>query len=207
VFDGSADVVERGADFAAGIGSFQSVQCARDRRVEFGAAGFVDRIPAGPGANQIGQDKAVIWWPKAERRLVGTGLWREGIEMNKKIVVVDDDLFDISMLRRGIKAAGVDVDIVTVSDSSNAIPVLRDENPDLAILDLKMPRPDGFDVLSALRSDKGMAGLKVLMLSGSTSAIDQERARTLGVNWYRVKPESLDGYRRLGAEISLLANN
>ncbi|WP_299870589.1 response regulator [uncultured Hoeflea sp.] len=122
--------------------------------------------------------------------------------MNRKIVVVDDDLFDISMLRRGIKAAGAAIDVVAVNNSSQAIRVLREENPDLAVLDLKMPAPDGFGVLAELRSDDSVADLKVLMLSGSTSASDRQKAEALGVNWYRVKPESLDGYRQLGEELS-----
>lgn len=125
--------------------------------------------------------------------------------MNKKIVVVDDDLFDISMLRRGIKAAGVELEVVAVNNSSHALRVLREENPDLAVLDLKMPAPDGFRVLAELRSDDSVADLKVLILSGSTSVSDRKKAEALGVNWYRVKPESLDGYRQLGEELSKLA--
>lgn len=125
--------------------------------------------------------------------------------MAKKIVVVDDDLFDISMLRRGIEAAGVDIEIVTVIESNRALTVLRDEHPDLAVLDLWMPQPDGLGVLEAVRADDVVAGLKVLMLSGSTSVSDKQRAEKMGVNWYRVKPGSLDGYRQLGEEISQLA--
>lgn len=121
--------------------------------------------------------------------------------MSRKIVVVDDDKFDISMLCRGIQAAGVDIEIVSVNDSNHAIPVLRNEHPDLAVLDLRMPPPDGFGVLEALRSDASVSGLKVLMLSGSPSLSDKQRAEELGVNWYRVKPGTLDGYRQLGAEI------
>lgn len=127
--------------------------------------------------------------------------------MNRKIVVVDDDLFDISMLRRGIKAAGVEIDVVAVNNSSEAIRVLREEAPDLAVLDLKMPTPDGFGVLEELRADDNVADLKVLMLSGSTSASDRQKAEALGVNWYRVKPESLDGYRQLGEELSELTKD
>ncbi|MCY0094464.1 response regulator [Hoeflea ulvae] len=121
--------------------------------------------------------------------------------MKKKVVVVDDNMFDISMLRRGLRAAGADVDLIEVSDSGQAINVIASEVPALAIVDLSMPEPDGFAVLSAVRSDERMNETRVMMLSGSTSMPDREKAEDLGVNWYRVKPDSLDGYRDLGSEI------
>ncbi|AKI01192.1 Response regulator receiver domain protein [Hoeflea sp. IMCC20628] len=121
--------------------------------------------------------------------------------MTKKVVVVDDNLFDISMLRRGLRAAGADVDLIEVSDSAMAMKVIASEGPALAIVDLSMPEPDGFAVLSAVRSDERLGDIRVLMLSGSTSVPDLQKAEDLGVNWYRVKPDSLDGYRDLGSEI------
>jgi CheY-like chemotaxis protein len=121
--------------------------------------------------------------------------------MTKKVVVVDDNLFDISMLRRGLRAAGADVDLIEVSDSGKAMSVIADQGPVLAIVDLSMPQPDGFAVLSAVRADERLNDIRVLMLSGSTSAPDRQKAEHLGVNWYRVKPDSLDGYRDLGSEI------
>jgi len=121
--------------------------------------------------------------------------------MNRKVVVVDDNMFDIAMLRRGLRAAGADVDLIVVSDSGEALGVIADEEPALTIVDVSMPSPDGFAVLSALRSDGRMNEIRVLMLSGSTSTTDRIKAEQLGVNWYRVKPGTLDGYRDLGAEI------
>ncbi len=79
--------------------------------------------------------------------------------------------------------------------------VIADQGPVLAIVDLSMPQPDGFAVLSAVRADERLNDIRVLMLSGSTWAPDRQKAELLGVNWYRVKPDTLDGYRDLGSEI------
>ncbi|MCY0146358.1 response regulator [Hoeflea sp. G2-23] len=125
--------------------------------------------------------------------------------MNKKIVVIDDDQFDISMLRRGLEAAEIEIDVVSVIDSRSAVRVIRDENPDLAVVDLSMPHPNGFVVLAEVRADVHISHIKALILSGSTSVHDERKAHQLGANWYRVKPETLHGYRLLAAEISEFA--
>ena len=121
--------------------------------------------------------------------------------MNKKVVVVDDSEFDISMLRRGLRTAGADIDLIEVNDSGKAVSIISSEEPVLAILDVSMPVMDGFDVLSAVRLDDRLQEMRVLMLSGSTSVTDRLKAEQMGVDWYRVKPETLDGYYQLGAEI------
>ncbi|WP_417426313.1 response regulator [Hoeflea sp.] len=125
--------------------------------------------------------------------------------MNKKIVVIDDDQFDISMLRRGFEAADVEIELVSVIDSRRAVCVIRDENPDLAVVDLSMPHPNGFVVLAGVRADAQISHLKAMILSGSTSVHDEHKAHQLGANWYRVKPETLQGYRLLAAEIGEFA--
>ncbi|MEP3437448.1 MAG: response regulator [Hoeflea sp.] len=124
-----------------------------------------------------------------------------GDGMTKKVVVVDDNEFDISMLRRGLNTAGADIDLIEVNDSGKAVSVISSEEPVLAILDVSMPVLDGFEVLSAVRAHARLTEIRVLMLSGSTSVTDRHKAEQLGVNWYRVKPETLDGYRQLGTEI------
>jgi DNA-binding response OmpR family regulator len=62
----------------------------------------------------------------------------------------------------------------------------------LLLLDLKMPRLDGFDVLEWVRQQPGFSSLQVVIFSSSDEAKDINRAYGLGANWYLVKPHSMD---------------
>ncbi|TCD16606.1 response regulator [Oricola cellulosilytica] len=118
------------------------------------------------------------------------------------VLVVDDDQFDRSLIVRNLMRVLPDADIVEVSDSGKAVQVFQDKKPKLAVLDIRMPAPDGFDVLSEIRANPEYDGCSVIMLSGSTSANDVQRSRNLGANDYEVKPDSLGGYRELAEKLA-----
>src|ERR1051325_8855198 len=79
----------------------------------------------------------------------------------------------------------------------------RDEYPlpDLFLLDLKMPRVNGFEVLEWLRKQPGLAGLRVLVLTSSDEIRDVNEAYKLGANSFMVKPLDFDDTARLGTLI------
>ena len=64
--------------------------------------------------------------------------------------------------------------------------------PQLVMLDLKMPRLDGFDVLEWVRKQPGLNGLQIVIFSSSDQPGDNNRAYGLGANWYLVKPHSME---------------
>lgn len=119
----------------------------------------------------------------------------------KIILVADDDENDVFFLRRGFAKAGLLHPIIHVSDGQRAIDYLlgngiyadRKSNPfpDLLLLDLKMPKADGFDVLATLQSLPGL-DLPVVVLSTSALIVDIQMARKLGARDYVVKPVDQD---------------
>ncbi len=119
----------------------------------------------------------------------------------KVILVADDDENDVFFLRRAFTKSGFLHTIIHVSDGQKAIDYLlgngiyadRNANPfpDLLLLDLKMPKTDGFDVLATLRSLPA-GQLPVVVLSTSALPVDVQMAKKLGALDYVVKPADHD---------------
>src|SRR5882724_12803021 len=120
--------------------------------------------------------------------------------MVKRVLVAEDDPSDVFFLKRAFNLAGVPTTLYFVRDGQEAIDYLEGENgyadrethplPDLVLLDLKMPRMNGFDVLEWLRKQPGLKRLLVTVLTSSDQPQDINRAYDLGANSYLLKPNS-----------------
>jgi CheY-like chemotaxis protein len=107
------------------------------------------------------------------------------------------------LFRRALLAARVDATLGVVRDGQEAVDYLsgaapftdREKHPfpKLLLLDLKMPRMDGFEVLSAVRQRLGLTQLPVVVLTHSDNPADVKRAYELGATSYFRKPDSLEG--------------
>lgn len=114
------------------------------------------------------------------------------------IMIADDSEGDVMMLRRAFEQAGVQVPLQAVNDGEEAIAYLLGEGkfanraefplPDLFLLDLKMPRKNGFDVLEWIRGQPGMARIRVVVLTTSDQIRDVNRAYSLGAASFLTKP-------------------
>ena len=128
------------------------------------------------------------------------------------ILVADDDQNDVFFLRRAFQKSGVSHAVIHVSDGQKAIDYLLGEAnyrdrarfpvPALVLLDLKMPKVDGFDVLAWLKTRPELEGLPVVVLSSSSREDDIQRARTLGAVDYRVKPADFDELLILAQDVA-----
>ena len=117
------------------------------------------------------------------------------------ILVADDDANDIFLLQRAFREAEIHNPLHAVADGQEAIDYLSGAGkysdrsqfpwPALVILDLKMPRKTGLEVLEWLRSERGLCCLPTIMHSTSAHPADVERAYRLGANAFVVKPSSL----------------
>jgi CheY-like chemotaxis protein len=117
------------------------------------------------------------------------------------ILVAEDDPKDLALLRHAVREIECPVHLVVVRDGEEAIEYLRGDGPfgdrgrhplpDLLLLDLKMPRVTGLEVLKWIKRHKDSARIPTIMLSGSGLEADVEEAYRLGVNTYFTKPNEL----------------
>lgn len=96
----------------------------------------------------------------------------------------DDDILSLVALR--LERAGFEV--VRAHDGDAAIELARGRRPDIAVLDVMMPRRTGYEVLAELRSDASLGALKVILLSARVQDADVERGLDAGADAYLAKP-------------------
>jgi two-component system alkaline phosphatase synthesis response regulator PhoP len=105
--------------------------------------------------------------------------------MNKKILIVEDESALQDALREFLLAENFAV--VVASDGEMALKLAKSEKPDLILLDIILPKKNGFDVLSELKDDSVMKKIPIILLTNLESADDVDRAFSLGVSTYLVK--------------------
>ncbi len=101
----------------------------------------------------------------------------------KKIMVVDDDAFILEIIKNTLEDAGYAVS--TVDNGRAAVDQIRKANPDLVLLDIKMPGLDGYEVLNSIRQ---FTEIPVIMLTGVLEPDAVARSMELGANDYIRKP-------------------
>lgn len=114
---------------------------------------------------------------------------REGvIDMGerKKILVVEDEEDLVIALSARLKATGYDV--LVARDGLEALTKARMVNPDLILLDLMLPKMDGYKVARLLKFDQRYKRIPILMLTARGQDMDQELGRQAGADDYMVKP-------------------
>jgi CheY-like chemotaxis protein len=119
------------------------------------------------------------------------------------ILLAEDDPDDVILLQRAFQKAGLRDHLKIVRDGEQAIDYLSGKSiyadrerfplPFLLLLDLKMPRADGFDVLQWARTQPELRRLLVVVLTSSNLQSDVDRAYELGANSYLVKPVEFEG--------------
>ena len=123
------------------------------------------------------------------------------------ILVAEDDSADAFFLKRAFSKVGVRTALHFVRDGQEVLDYLLGEGqfadrhahprPDLLLLDLKMPRMDGFQVLDVVRQRPGIKRLPVVIFSSSAQEQDINRAYDLGANSYLVKPHAMEDLAKI----------
>jgi DNA-binding response OmpR family regulator len=108
-------------------------------------------------------------------------------ENNKTVLVVEDDTILSRAIYLQLKSAGFT--ITTAEDGVTGLEVMQKVKPDLVILDLLLPKIDGFEVLRIMRSNSELKDIPVLVFSNLSSDEDKEKAKSLGAQSYRVKAD------------------
>lgn len=105
----------------------------------------------------------------------------------KRILLVEDDDSLANVYVARLQAEGFDVR--RVANGEEALATALSYKPDLALLDVMMPKVSGFDVLDIIRNTPETANLKIIMLTALSQESDLERAKQLGVDEYLIKSQ------------------
>lgn len=109
-------------------------------------------------------------------------------ETNKRpiVMVVDDSVTVRKVTSRVLERNGFEV--LLAKDGVDAITQLQEHTPDLMLLDIEMPRMDGFEVATQVRHDRRLKDLPIIMITSRTGQKHRDRAMSIGVNEYLGKP-------------------
>lgn len=106
----------------------------------------------------------------------------------KRILVVDDEIYIVHILEFTLTMEGYEV--LTAADGEEALRRLEQDRPDLVVLDIMMPKVDGYEVLRRIRADEEFHQLPVILLSAKGRPLDRETGLEIGADDYIVKPFS-----------------
>lgn len=102
------------------------------------------------------------------------------------VMVIDDSVTVRKVTTRLLERNGYEV--ITAKDGVDAIAILQDFKPDIMLLDIEMPRMDGFEVATLVRHDERLQDTPIIMITSRTGQKHKERALSIGVNGYLGKP-------------------
>ncbi|MBI2852507.1 MAG: response regulator [Chloroflexi bacterium] len=122
----------------------------------------------------------------------------------KTILLVDDNEHDVFLIQRALKKSNMVAQVVVAWDGDEALDYLfgtgkyagrnLNDTPELTLLDLKMPRVNGFEVLKRVRADLRTKYLPVVILTASKEEVDIANSYAMGANAYVGKPVDFDEF-------------
>jgi DNA-binding response OmpR family regulator len=127
----------------------------------------------------------------------------------RRILIVEDSRSDVFLIREGIRAHIAAVDAFIVEDGSEAIKVVERAEadpeafcPEAILLDLNLPKQNGFEVLECIRRSRRCQSTPVIVVSSSDSSRDKAETARLGANRYFRKPNNFEEYLQVGAVLN-----
>jgi len=111
-------------------------------------------------------------------------------ESKPRILVVDDELDLVSVLRMGLEIQGFEV--IDAMDGEEGLRRARQDRPDLMVLDLMLPKMDGYKVCRALKFDERFRNLPIIILSARSGDQDRRLALDMGADLFMTKPYEMN---------------
>jgi DNA-binding response OmpR family regulator len=112
-----------------------------------------------------------------------------------RILIVDDEADLVSVLRIGLEIEGFEV--IAASDGEEGLRKAREERPELVVLDLMLPKLDGYRVCRALKFDERYRSLPIVILSARSGEQDRRLAFDMGADAFVSKPYDMAGLVKL----------
>jgi two-component system, chemotaxis family, response regulator Rcp1 len=121
------------------------------------------------------------------------------------VVLVEDSPADVYLLQCALRSAGLDCELTVIDDGTEALALVRQSGkyatstpPDLAIIDLNLPKHGGFEILEEMRANRSFTEMPVLILSSSSSPRERARMEKFRVRRFVEKPPDLEEFLKIG---------
>jgi chemosensory pili system protein ChpA (sensor histidine kinase/response regulator) len=153
------------------------------------------------GATILGDGRVVLildvgglWMDEAMQVVQLRSQPREAEVRSPVVMVVDDSLTVRKITTRHLQRHGLDV--MVAKDGLDAMEQLREQVPDIMLVDIEMPRMDGYELTANVRSDAALRHVPIIMITSRAGTKHRDRAMQLGVNFYMSKPYQEDELMR-----------
>jgi CheY-like chemotaxis protein len=122
------------------------------------------------------------------------------------VLLVEDDQLDVIEIRRSLDKLGINYSMNVVTNGEEALEYLRQKDalgknflPDFTLIDINMPKMNGFELLEAIRSNRRWEHLKCFIITTSDDAAERKRGMMLNISGYIVKPLKLNSPSSMAA--------
>ena len=110
-----------------------------------------------------------------------------------KVLIVDDEPFIRLLLEQTLEELEDEgVELISADNGETALEIIRGEAPEMVFLDVMMPKMNGFDVCHAVKSDLGLQGVFVVLLTAKGQEFDKQKGIDVGADIYMTKPFNPD---------------
>lgn len=107
--------------------------------------------------------------------------------MKKKILIIEDEKILLDLLQKKLSQEGYD--IMATHNGEEGLKAMREQKPDLVLLDIIMPKMSGFEVMEEMNKDAELKEIPIIIVSNSGQPVELERAQSLGAKDWLVKTE------------------
>jgi CheY-like chemotaxis protein len=121
------------------------------------------------------------------------------------ILLLEDNPADIYLFREALKSAGLNFVLTVIENGADGLAFARSQGeyaqssvPDLAVLDLNLPKGGGASVLEAMRQNKDLERVPAFIMSSTSAPREQARAKELGIERFITKPPNLEEFLQIG---------
>lgn len=126
-------------------------------------------------------------------------------EVPFQILLVEDNPADVYLFRMALTKAMLEFQLNVIEDGALAIEYIQQHEkdferriPDLAVLDLNLPKIEGLKILEALRKSQRLSMVPVVITTSSSTEVERSKSQRLGVEKFLTKPPDLEGFLELG---------
>jgi two-component system alkaline phosphatase synthesis response regulator PhoP len=111
-------------------------------------------------------------------------------DVKRRVLVVDDEPHIAKIVKKQLEVSGYDV--IVAGDGEQALAKVREEHPELILLDVMLPKRNGYEVLGILKQDEQLRSIPVMMLTARAQQQDQQASLEHGADAYLAKPFQLE---------------